>query len=45
MGGAASIHGNIHEATPSELWEKASFAPTNEQMNFCKTSMLFQTSG
>ena len=26
----ASIHGDIHEAEPSELWEKASFAPTNE---------------
>ena len=30
MEGAASIHGDIHEAAPSELWEKASFAPTNE---------------
>ena len=30
MEGAASIHGDIHEAAPSELREKASFAPTNE---------------
>ena len=30
MEGAASIHGDIHEAAPSELWEKASFAPTDE---------------
>ena len=30
MEGAASNHGDIHEAAPSELWEKASFAPTNE---------------
>ena len=30
MEGAASIHGGINEAAPSELWEKASFAPTNE---------------
>ena len=30
MEGAASIHGDIHEAAPSELWEKASFATTNE---------------
>ena len=30
MEGAASIHGDIHEAAPSELCEKASFAPTNE---------------
>ena len=30
MEGAASIHGDILEAAPSELWEKASFAPTNE---------------
>ena len=30
MEGAASIHGDIHEAAPSELWEKVSFAPTNE---------------
>ena len=27
---AASIHGDIHEAAPSELCEKASFATTNE---------------
>ena len=27
MEGAASIHGDIHETAPSELWEKASFAP------------------
>ena len=30
MEGAVSLHGDIHEAAPSELWEKASFAPTNE---------------
>ena len=30
MEGAASIHGDIHEAAPSELCEKTSFAPTNE---------------
>ena len=42
MEGAASIHVDIHEAAPSELWEKASFAPT---WNFCETSMLFRTSG
>ena len=30
MEGAASIHGDIHEAAPSELWEKVSFALTNE---------------
>ena len=27
MDGFTSIHGDIHEAAPSELWEKASFAP------------------
>ena len=30
MEGVASIHGDIHEAAPSELCEKTSFAPTNE---------------
>ena len=30
MEGFASIHGDIHEAAPSGLCEKASFAPTNE---------------
>ena len=30
MEGAASIHGDIHEAAPSQLWEKVLFAPTNE---------------
>ena len=30
MEGAASIHGDIHEAAPPELCKKASFAPTNE---------------
>ena len=30
MEGVAGIHGDIHEAAPSELWEKVSFAPTNE---------------
>ena len=30
MEGFTNIHGDIHEAAPSELWEKASFAPTNE---------------
>ena len=49
MEGAASIHGDIHEAAPSELWDKASFAQTNEMslayLEFCNTSMLFQTYG
>ena len=27
---SASIHGDIHEAAPSELWKKASFTTTNE---------------
>ena len=35
MEGAASIHGDIHEAATSELWEKASFAPTNEPSLAC----------
>ena len=30
MEGVASIQGDIHEAAQSELWEKASFVPTNE---------------
>ena len=30
MEGVASIRGDIHEAAQSELWEKVSFAPTNE---------------
>ena len=30
MEGTASTHGDIHETAPSELWQKASFAPTSE---------------
>ena len=30
MGGDASIHGDIPEAAPSELWQKSLLAPTNE---------------
>ena len=52
MEGFTSIHGDIHEAAPSELWEKASFAPNKWAAPSPPAisvrpvmSMLFQTSG
>ena len=34
MKGVASIHGDIQEAAPSELWEKASFAPNSLALTY-----------